>query len=82
MHVECVCVPDNLGKHDDTTCQPPSSYISRSTSTINQTDFYHILQQIGVTKCCQMSYAPTEILFQISKIKKNLKSEITKIYDN
>ena len=61
---------------------PLHNYITRSTSTINQTDFYHILQQIGVTKCCQMSYAPPEILFQISKINKILKSEITKNYDN
>ena len=29
-----------------------------------------------------MSYAPPEILFQISKFDKILKSEITKIYDN
>ena len=65
----------------NTTCQSLSSYISGSALTINQTSFCHISQQIGITKCCQISFAPPDILFHVNKITKiwNLKSEITKI---
>ena len=33
----------------------------------------------GVTNCCQISYTPTEILFEITEITRFLKSEIKKI---
>ena len=33
----------------------------------------------GVTNCCQISYTPTEILFEINEITRFLKSEIKKI---
>ena len=32
----------------------------------------------GVTNCCQISYAPTEILLEINEITRFLKSEIKK----
>ena len=33
----------------------------------------------GVTNCCQISYTPTEILFEINEITRFLKSEIKKL---
>ena len=33
----------------------------------------------GVTNCCQISYTPTEILFEINEITRLLKSKIKKI---
>ena len=63
----------------DTTIQPPSSFILVSASTINETNLCHTSKQIGVTKCCLISFAPPKILFQINEITTMLKSEITKI---
>ena len=50
-------------------------------STLNLVCYVHHFWcgKRGVTNCCQISYTPTEILFEINKITRFSKSEIKKV---